>query len=148
MHELGLCRALVARAEALARERGGGRILALRVRAGAGTGAGMGVGTDLGHLAETLRLACRGGPAEGAALELEPPRLRCLACGAEGQALGGQAPRERSPRARTPEARTPEVSIAVAGPARCPRCGSPELLPLDGPGLVLLELEVEAPDGG
>ncbi len=79
MHEVGLIQNAVAMALETVRSRGAGRVHAIRLRIGAMSGV----------VPEALQfafdLACRGTPAEGAALEIEavPAVCWCAACAAE-----------------------------------------------------------------
>jgi len=78
MHELSICRALVARLEAIAREHAA-RVSEVHVSIGPLSGV------EARLLRDAFPLACAGTAAEGAALKIEtaPVRVRCRVCGAE-----------------------------------------------------------------
>jgi len=78
MHELAICQALIAQAEAIARSKQA-RVSEVRV----GIGPLSGVEPEL--LAQAYPLACAGTAAEGSRLAIESSvvRVRCRDCGAE-----------------------------------------------------------------
>jgi len=81
MHELSICRALIAQVEGIARDRAG-RVTAVHV------GIGPLSGVEARLLASAYPLAAAGSAVEGSNLEIEtaPVRVRCRTCGAEGAA--------------------------------------------------------------
>jgi hydrogenase nickel incorporation protein HypA/HybF len=81
MHEMSICRALIAKVEGVARARGG-RIAVVHV------GIGPLSGVEARLLSDAYPLATVGTAAEGSRLEIEtaPVRVRCRTCGAESEA--------------------------------------------------------------
>lgn len=117
MHEWSLAVSLIRTAEEEARRRGAVKVLSVGVRAAFRTGI---VPELLERAFEVLR---EGTLLEEAALtvEVEPPRLRCLRCGAEKE----------------------EMTYFLV----CPRCGGQAVGILSDEGLVLRSLELEIPEG-
>jgi hydrogenase nickel incorporation protein HypA/HybF len=82
MHELAVCRALVAQVDAIARGRAA-RVHAVHV------GIGPLAGVDTNLMAHAYASATAGTAAQGSLLSIEakPLRVRCRSCGHEGAAL-------------------------------------------------------------
>jgi hydrogenase nickel incorporation protein HypA/HybF len=79
MHELALCRSLLAEVERVARAHSASTVTRVLVVIGPLSGV------EPALLGRAFLIARSGGPAEAATLEIEasPLRMRCLACGAE-----------------------------------------------------------------
>ena len=82
MHELSLCRSLMAEVARTAADHGARRVTRVVLRLGPLSGA------EPALLQRAFPLAAAGGVAEGAELviEVQPVRVRCLQCGAESAA--------------------------------------------------------------
>ena len=114
MHELSVCRGLLAQVARIAEARGARRVTAIRLRIGPLSG----VEPEL--LAQAFPVASAGTPAEGARLvtDIQPLRVRCEGCG-------------RASRAR------------AANDLRCRRCGDWRTRLVSGDELLLAEVELE-----
>ena len=86
MHELSLCRALVAQVSALAAERGARGVSRIRLLIGPLAGV------EVTLLKNAFPISSRGTPAADAALEIEtvPLTVRCESCGATSEATLNQ----------------------------------------------------------
>ncbi len=113
MHELSLCRDLLAILERSAAEEGFSRIRRVRLQ------VGVLAAVDVAALRFAFEVASRGGLADGASLLVESAlaRAECLACG-EGFECNDYL-------------------------AHCPRCGGERLRLDGGDGMRIIDLEVE-----
>ncbi len=118
MHELSLCRALVAQVEAVARGRRARGVRTVRVRLGPLAGV------EPSLLETAYPIACAGTAAEGSRLVIEsaPVRVRCEACGA--------------------------VASAAANRLVCGRCGSRHTRLESGDELILVSVELVVEEQG
>lgn len=116
MHELSVCRALIAQVEKAARQHGAAGVKTVRVRIGPLSGV------EPGLLEQAFPLASRGTVAEGAQLAIERPpvRVRCQNCGAD--------------------------SDAAPNRLLCRECGSPRTRLASGDEMLLTGVELKLPD--
>lgn len=112
MHELSLCRSLLARVLEIASARGATAVASIKLRLGPLSRL------DPGHITADFPLVARGTLAQEARIEIEtaPLRVHCPACGADT-----------------------ETSPANPG---CGRCGNGEVQVLNGAELLLTGVEI------
>ncbi len=117
MHELSICRSLLAEAAAVASRHGADAVTSLTV------GVGPLSGVEPGLLERAFSLACCGTVAEGAALRFETPpiQVRCRTCAG--------------------------VSAAAANRLICAHCGDWRTELISGDELILMSVELECGDG-
>lgn len=112
MHETSVCQRLLAQVLAIAEREQAAAVTSIALRVGALSGI------DPTQVAEAFPQASAGTPAESARLDIDlaPVRVRCLACGIEGEV-------------------TPER-------LDCRACGSEETRLLDGTDLLITNVEL------